>query len=132
MGREREGEDFDERFSKGKESIYIIVEEMPESCLKCVFYTKNVHQENVTGWYSEEDAGKYNYCFLRARLVNAQYGGVDISKNKQYLCPLLTVKETDEYIEMMETLEDHEERISELEETVAELKACCDEMHGNS
>ena len=125
-GREREGENFDDRFTEGKESIYIIVEGMPETCEECPFYTTNVNQDVIMN-----DDPQF-YCFLRAKLVSAQYGGIDVSKNKEFLCPLLTVKETDEYEEIMEALEEINEKISDLTERVEKLEQCCDEMHEDS
>ena len=81
----------DDRFSKGKETISILVEEIPENCEECPFYTSNVNQDVVMN-----DDPVY-YCFLRAKLVSAQYGGIDVSKNKEFMCPLIAVKDTEEY-----------------------------------
>ena len=104
----------DDRFTKGKDSIEIFVHEVPETCEKCPFYARNVNRVRL------EDA--VFYFFLRARLVSAQYGGVDVAEPKQYKCPLKALIESDEYIEM-------DERVSELEEKVALLEKCCEEMH---
>lgn len=125
MSREREEEDFDDRFTKGKDSIYVIVEEIPETCEECPFYTTNVNQDVVMN-----DDPKY-YCFLRAKLVSAQYGGIDVSKNKEFKCPLLRFDKTDEYEDHEERITELEEKVTELEEKVEQLMKCCEEMHQN-
>lgn len=118
-------EDYDDRFTKGKDTINIVVEEIPETCEECPFYITNVNQDVVMN-----DDPKY-YCLLRAKLVSAQYGGTDVAKNKEFKCPLLKFEDTKEYEAIMETLEEHDDRISELEEKVAILQQCCEEMHQN-
>lgn len=104
----------DDRYTKGKDSIKIFVEEVPETCMECPFYVKNINKDNL------EDPSFY--CLLRSALVSAQFAGTDITEPKQYKCPLLNIKDSELIQEMQETIDelveiaaDHEERIRRLE-----------------
>ena len=99
---------------EGEEPIKMLISgEVPEECLECQFYIKNVNQDSINN-----DDPRY-YCFLKAKLVSAQYGGIDVADPDEFKCPCLPIKESDEYIEL-------DERVSELEEKVARLEECCE------
>lgn len=103
---------------EGEETVKMLLSgEPPEECTGCPFYIKNVNQDSINN-----DDPKY-YCFLKAKLVSAQYGGIDVADPDEFKCPWLAIKESDEYIEL-------DERISELEEKVARLEECCAQVQG--
>ena len=66
----------------------------------CPFYTKNVNKDKL-----EEEEEDVFYCILRADLVSAQYGGVDVAEPKKYICPLKPLEEAELIVKMNEDLD---------------------------
>ena len=101
----------EENRDEGEETIAILIEaERPEECEGCPFHIRNINQDKLE---SEEEVF---YCQIKAKLVSAQFGGVDIRDPKFFKCPLKPIEESEPYIY-------HEERIRALEEALGELES---------
>lgn len=99
----------EENRDEGEENIAILIEgERPEECESCPFHIRNINKDKLE---SEEEVF---YCQVKAKLVSAQFGGIDVRDPRFFRCPIKPIVESEPYI-------NHEERITALEEAIGEL-----------
>ena len=107
----------EENREEGEETIYLLIEdeEKPEFCEECPFHMRNINRDKL-----EDEEGIY-YCLIKAKLVSAQFGGIDVKDPRFFKCPLKPIIESDPF-------RDHEARITALEEALSSLEATVESL----